>query len=308
MLIHRIFSFLLTGEVVKTCVLSKRWQFIGTTISDLRFFVDSSNDSIVGRVLKLYGWHKVKKFHLDIRPEYFHPSKIDSWVRFATDHQVEELLLNLNWGADYKLSPLFYNCSSFTELWACLARLLGLCLTGCRFLSNESINWSLLKSLSIQDMYASGDVLRKILMDSPILEYLKLERCWDLVIDNVIVQLRSEIFASPLEIWTPHLLLLHVRGIFYEMIRILEASSLVEPKLDFDAYKLDCSLLNESLCKLQNATRIQLHAWCLSVSFLRTSFRQSVKIFIGYIYETLHENKMCRFVMYLGKKELVLAI
>ncbi|KAL3739624.1 hypothetical protein ACJRO7_020957 [Eucalyptus globulus] len=225
MLIHRILSFLLKREVVKNCVLSKRWQFIGTTISDLRFSVDSSNDSFAGRVLTLYGWRK-----------YFHPSKIDSWVRFATNHQVEELLLNLNWVADYKLSPLLYNCSSFTKL----------CLTGFCF-----------KSLSIQDMYASGDVLRKTLMDSPILEYLKLERCWD-------VEGIREIFASPLEIWTPHLLLLHVRGIFYEMIRILEASSLVEPKLDFDAYKLDCSLLNESLCKLQNATRIQLRARCLS--------------------------------------------
>ncbi|XP_039169590.1 F-box protein At5g03100 [Eucalyptus grandis] len=265
-LIHHIFSFLPTRDVVKTCVLSKRWQSIWTTISNLKFSVSSYDDSFVNRVLTLYMWPKVEKFHLDIRSKYFYPFKIDLWVHFAIDHDVEELLLNLNWWAYYTLSPLLYNCSSLTKL----------CLTGCHFSSSQRISWSSLKSLSIQNMKVSDDVLQQIFMGSPAIEYLNLKRCWgvericsrslkELVLDDVNVEFPLETFSPPLEIWTPRLLSLRVRGYIYEIIRILEASSLVEAELDFDSAELDCSFLKESLGKLQNATRIQLGAWCIWV-------------------------------------------
>ncbi|KAF8029268.1 hypothetical protein BT93_E1826 [Corymbia citriodora subsp. variegata] len=265
-LIHQIFSFLPTRDVVKTCVLSKRWQSVWTAISDLKFSVSSYDDSFVNRVLTLYRWRKVIKFHLDIRSKYFYPFKIDSWVRFAIDHEVEELLLNLNWSARYTLSPLLYNCSSLTKLR----------LSGCRFSSSESINWSSLKSLSIQNVKLSDDVLRKIFMGSPVLEYLNLKGCRglerirstnlkELVIDDINVEVPLETFSPPLEIWTPRLFSLRVRGYIYEVIKILEASSLVEAELDFDSAELDCSLLKSSLGRLQNATRIQLGAWYIWV-------------------------------------------
>ncbi|KAF8015168.1 hypothetical protein BT93_H0848 [Corymbia citriodora subsp. variegata] len=169
-LIHHIFSFLPTRDVVKTCVLSKRWQSVWTAISDLK-------------VLTLYRWRKVIKFHLDIRSKYFYPFKIDSWVRFAIDHEVEELLRNMNWSARYTLSPLLYNCSSLTKL----------CLSG------------------------FDDVLRKNFMGSPVLEYLNLKGFWglerirstnlkELVIDDINVEVPLETFSPPSEIWTPCLL------------------------------------------------------------------------------------------------------
>ncbi|XP_030441631.2 F-box protein At5g03100-like [Syzygium oleosum] len=259
-LIHHIFSFLPTREVIKTCILSKRWRSVWTTISDLRF--DSFNDySFVDRVLTHYMWPKVKRFHLDIRSkqEFCH-STIDLWVHFAIDHQVEDLLLivNIYW-EHYTLSPLLYNCSSLTKL----------CLRGCCFSSSESIHWSSLKSLSIQTV--SDDVLRKILMGSPVREYLNLISCQgvkkihsrslrELVIDALIVE-------SPMEIWTPRLLSLHVRGDhFHEMLRIIEAPSLVNAELDFDGpVKSDYFLLKQMLSKLQNTTQILLGAWCLRV-------------------------------------------
>ncbi|XP_056158475.1 F-box protein At5g03100-like, partial [Syzygium oleosum] len=268
-LIHHIFSFLPTRDVIKTCVLSKRWRSVWTSILDLRFSVSSCGDPFVERVLTHYGWPKVKKFHLDVRSEQ-EPSNIDSWVQFAIDHQVEDLLLDVNiwwyipwedypWTEDYTLSPLLYNCSSLTKL----------CLRGCRFLSSESISWSSLKSLSIEN--ASDDVLRNILTGSPVLEYLNLKSCWgiegihsrslrELVIDG-------HVMGSPLHILTPRLLSLRVRGFFrHEMIRIIEAPSLVEAELDFDSpAKSDCCLLKEILCKLQNATRILFGVWCLRV-------------------------------------------
>ncbi|XP_056161870.1 putative F-box/LRR-repeat protein At5g02930 [Syzygium oleosum] len=204
--IHHIFSFLPTRDVIKTCILSKRWRSIWTTISDLRF--DSFYDnSFVDGVLRHYVSFKVRKFHLDIISKRdFCPSTTDLWVHFAIDHQVEDLVLIVNICWKHYWSPLLYNCSSLTKL----------CLRGCCFSSSESVSWSSLKPLSIEGV--GDDVLRKISMGSPVLEYLNLIRCpgvkrihprslRESVIDDV------PVVESPLEISTPHLPLLHSRGI-----------------------------------------------------------------------------------------------
>ncbi|XP_056158495.1 F-box protein At5g03100-like [Syzygium oleosum] len=259
-LIHHIFSSLPTRDAVKTCVLSKRWQSVWTNISDLRFSVSSYDDTFVDRVLTLYVGRKVKIFHLDIKQDYYHPI-VDSWVHFAIDHQVEDLLLNLNiswwnfWRKDCKLSPLLTNCSKLTKL----------CLRGCRFSSSDSISWSSLKSLSIQNV--SDDVLRKILMgerlnliDCRSVKGIQSRSLRELVIDGGWVQ-------YTLEISTPCLLSLRVSSAyFWKSIRIIEAPSLVEAELNFDGGdKSDCHLLKELLCKLQNATRILFGAWCVRI-------------------------------------------
>ncbi|KAL3739626.1 hypothetical protein ACJRO7_020959 [Eucalyptus globulus] len=264
-LIHHIFSFLHMRDVVKTCVLSKRWQSVWTTVSDLRFSVSSYDDSFVDRVLTLYGLDKVRKFHLEVNLKPLCPSKIDSWAGFAIDHQVEELLLDLNiWWADCPLSPLLYNCSSLTKL----------CLSGCCFSLSESINWSSLKSLSIHSMDVIDDVLQKILMGSPVLEYLNLKRCWgvqgirstslkELVIEDISV-------GFPLHILTPRLLSLRVRGYYFdEIIRIVEAPSLLEAELDFDGpITSDFCGLKRMLCQPQNATRVLFGPSCVEVSMV----------------------------------------
>ncbi|XP_030513685.2 F-box protein At5g03100-like [Rhodamnia argentea] len=259
-LIHHIFSFLPTREVVKTCILSRRWRSIWTTVLDLGF--DSFYDySIVNKVLVHYVSPKVKKFHLDIRSKRdFCHSTIDSWIHFAIDHQVEDLLLivNIYWEF-YTLCPSLNRCSSLTKL----------CLRGCGFSSGDCISWSSLKSLTIQNV--SDDVLRKILMGSPVLEYLNLISCQDvrrihsrslreLVIDALIVE-------SLVEISTPCLLSLRVRGDhFHGMLRIIEAPFLVIAELDFDGpVRSDYFPLKQMLSKLHSATQILLGAWCLRV-------------------------------------------
>ncbi|KAF8029270.1 hypothetical protein BT93_E1828 [Corymbia citriodora subsp. variegata] len=261
-LIEHIFSFLPTRDVVKTCVLSSRWRSYWPTVLDLRFSVSSPHDSFVDRVLKLYGRSKVRKFHLDINSKSFCPSKIDSWVGFAIDHQVEELLLDFNiWCVDCPLSPLLYNCSSLTNLR----------LSGCCFPFIENISWSSLQSLSIHDMDVSDDLLRKILMGSPVLEYLNLEICWgikgirstslkELVIESIGVEF-------PLHISTPQLLSLRVRGFYFDkIISIVEAPSLLEAELDFDGpIKSDFCWLKKMLFQLQNATRVLFGPSCVQV-------------------------------------------
>lgn len=47
-LIERIFSFLPTKDVVKTCVLSKRWRPYWKTVPNLRFSVSSYRDDPSG--------------------------------------------------------------------------------------------------------------------------------------------------------------------------------------------------------------------------------------------------------------------
>ncbi|KAF8015169.1 hypothetical protein BT93_H0849 [Corymbia citriodora subsp. variegata] len=250
-LIHHIFSFLPTRDVVKTCILSKRWQFVWTTISDLRFSVWSYDDPFVNTVLMHYKWRKTH-------------SNIDSWIHFAIDHQVEEFFLNLNncgwdiWWEDYTWSPLLNHCSS----------LIKLCLRGCRFSSSDGISWSSLKSLSIQNV--SDDVLQKILMGSPVLEHLNLIGCRS--VKRIQSRSLRELVIDacwadyPLEISTPCLQSLRVRKAYFcKSIRIIEAPSLAKAELDFGLAKSDCRLVKELLFKLQNATQILFGAWCFQV-------------------------------------------
>ena len=58
-LILHIIAFLLARDAVKTCVLSKRWRSVWTTVSDLGFSVFSYDDLFMDKVLALYGGSKV---------------------------------------------------------------------------------------------------------------------------------------------------------------------------------------------------------------------------------------------------------
>ncbi|KAI6705714.1 hypothetical protein NL676_008676 [Syzygium grande] len=261
-----------SSRVICTC---REAQMASNDIHRSRFSVSSYRDGrfgdrvrFVDRVLARYGMEKVQTFHLVLRSEYSDYPKIDSWLRFAINHQVEELLLDLKieynlistWRVQWEghiFSPWFYDCSSLTRL----------SLRGGRFSSSycESVCWGSLKSLSIEGV--SDEVLGKILLGSPVLEYLTLER------PSGVEEIRSaslrelvivaDAMVSPINLWTPQLLSLHVRVDEYiEIIRIVEPPSLLDAQIDFTGpTESDFCQLKEMLCKLQNFTRILFGAW-----------------------------------------------
>ncbi|XP_022877521.1 F-box/LRR-repeat protein At3g58900-like isoform X3 [Olea europaea var. sylvestris] len=108
-ILHHILSFLPTKEAVATCILSKRWKFLWTSVPSIDFddsLLYSSRGNIwhshevihfmnfVERVLLLRDASSIKKFRLSCRV-CFSASHVHEWVSAAIGHNVQELDLCL---------------------------------------------------------------------------------------------------------------------------------------------------------------------------------------------------------------------
>ncbi|XP_048131461.1 F-box protein At5g03100-like [Rhodamnia argentea] len=280
-MIHNIFSFLPIHDVVKTCVLSKRWRPTWTTATDLVFvgydvYFEPPPDSplffpsIVDSVLSQFSSPTVKKFHLThfMYDEADRP-KIDLWLRFAVRRSVEDLRLRLSeWSRFFYVLPEFLYCFS---------RLVRLDVGKCCFSLDMTIRWPCLKVLSIEDAQLSDDFLGRIFRGCPVLESLVLSRCEgvnNIIIDSLCLKklvLVSLGFGSYVKkLCAPHLLSLRVIGGNHAGFRLDNVSSLVEADLDFSVESRDpnskgCHLLRHLLEKLRGVPTITTGGWCLQV-------------------------------------------
>ncbi|XP_056159994.1 putative F-box/LRR-repeat protein At3g18150 isoform X1 [Syzygium oleosum] len=270
--IHHIFSFLPLRDVVKTSVLSKRWQSTWTTttqlvLDDLRprhrdpYYPDFP--SLVDSVLSRCTSPAVKRFHITIFKcdEAYRP-KLDLWLRFAEERRVEDLCLCLHQLRVYYKLPRFLYC---------LSRLVRLEVRGCCFSLGTDVRWPCLKVLSIRNAEMSDDILEGIVRGSPVLESLALHDCGgvkNIVIDSTSVKeliLADGGFSDSDQIWAPHLRSLRVSGIWglSSVLRLDDVSSLVEAELDL----VVCAdgLLKELLEQLRGVSTITIGGLCLQV-------------------------------------------
>ncbi|KAF8029746.1 hypothetical protein BT93_E2237 [Corymbia citriodora subsp. variegata] len=283
--IHHIFSFLPIKDAVRTSVLSKHWRSTWTTPTNLVFdgfrlrFRDPLSlyfPYLVDSVLSKCTSPTVKKFHLtNFKYRRRYAPKLDLWLQFALGRRVEDLRLRLSdepW-IEYKLPPFLY-CSSW---------LVRLEVNWCRFWSDETIRWPCLKFLSIEDTDLGEDMLGRIFRGSPVLECLKLRRCYsvrNIIIDSTsvkdLVLIGSKKSHSYVDkIWAPHLLSLTLSGLWTwcpHMFRLDDISSLVEAKLAFsirtslfDDKRERCDWLKELIEKQCGVPTITIGVWCLKV-------------------------------------------
>ncbi|XP_039169720.1 F-box/LRR-repeat protein 25-like [Eucalyptus grandis] len=253
--IHHIFSFLPLKDVVKTSVLSKRWRCTWTSTTHLAFngvrprnHDASSFDfpSVVDSVLRQCTSPTVKKFHVtDLQYHEADRPKVDRWLHFAAGRRVEDLYLSLitkMWSM-YILPPSLY-------CWSWLVRLE---VSLCSFSLDLTISWPCLKVLSMEYAELSDDFLGRILKGSPVLESLELRQCWrmtNIIIDSTSVKDLLLIGANNChleKIWAPHLLSLHVSGMWHHRIfRLDDISSLVKADLVFSIRTF--SLRDKGMC------------------------------------------------------------
>ncbi|XP_056159997.1 putative F-box/LRR-repeat protein At5g02930 [Syzygium oleosum] len=133
--IHHIFSFLPLKDVVKTSVLSKRWQSAWTTTAHLVFHDTYSSDfpSLVDSVLIRCTSPTVKRFHITIfKCNAAYRPKLDLCLRFAEDRRVEDLRLCLLQLRVHYILPRFLYC---------LSRLVRLEVYSCCFSLGTAIRW-----------------------------------------------------------------------------------------------------------------------------------------------------------------------
>ncbi|XP_057773772.1 putative F-box protein At1g49610 [Salvia miltiorrhiza] len=187
-LIIEIFSLLDIKDVVRTALVSKRWENLLSTIPCLDLL--EQTPSFISSVVSLWKGPQIPKLRLSFPPYNVDPcsSVIDSWLLFAIEKRVGELYLDLSnwrelnaivkrvgvcWGdlntykkVDYCLPQPLYSCSSITKLT----------LASCKLKIEDNVQWNQLKSLEITyPDFLSGDAMNQILLGAPLLEDLVLK-------------------------------------------------------------------------------------------------------------------------------------
>ncbi|KAM6576907.1 hypothetical protein CsatB_028744 [Cannabis sativa] len=196
--ILHILSFLPTDQVVKTCILSKRWKLIWYAVPTLFFSNDIASElewkqsrqkfySYVDKYLK----HRKKamyyivdsvitSFDLDMY-DFYQRSKagvLDKWLAFAIENKVKELHLRI--GLERKNNrfyPEYYCLPKVVENGTYLTVLELKCL---ELDSSHSFSFPFLKALSLEEIQqsdkAKDDVVFKFLLGCRCLEKLRLHK------------------------------------------------------------------------------------------------------------------------------------
>ncbi|KAK7832595.1 putative f-box/lrr-repeat protein [Quercus suber] len=217
--------------------------------------------SEVDDTLLLHRAPKLANFSVQFEYKSHLKRHLDLWVRFATTAKVDKLSLQLSSPCfslldanEYRLPQYLYANEFVSEFdfSYCKIKPIGL------------LCWVSLKRLCIRKSALCEDLIRKVLMGSPRLEYLELNDCYEfnrldivseslrkLVIDSYLVDmLEREERTLELEIVAPKIECLEILGDFFiRRCRIKHVSALVEAKLDFDMWKGYDSDEEEGACE-----------------------------------------------------------
>ncbi|KAG8371912.1 hypothetical protein BUALT_Bualt12G0012200 [Buddleja alternifolia] len=269
LLLH-ILSFLGTKDIAKTGVLSRRWQYLWTDLSEFDF---RDYNLEIGRIRGFVNWvskslaicsgNYLKKFKVMF---YYHDcfaSSVNAWIQFVIQNKLKDVSLSLHSNNKdfYKLPPLMYSNSSFTNL----------SLERCIIAPPGTIEWKSLTSLSIAQAELSQTVMGVILSGCPVLRTLRLTYCWGsrffdintrsltvLVIDNWIDNSAMPLLA----ICAPYIRDLLLTGDFTRTkcpnFRLIGSSSLVRAYLGFFGNLSPSSYREASVDNVTNYVRALL--------------------------------------------------
>ncbi|KAF8391417.1 hypothetical protein HHK36_023722 [Tetracentron sinense] len=275
-LLRQILSLLPMTNAVRTAMLSKRWQYLWSSVPVLDFsdpnrFPEDEFVKFVDRTLILYEGSKIRKFRVAIF-EYraLFASHVDSWIRFVVRKNVEDLDVDLSRPEDgdlYKLPQHLYSIAYLTKLRFrfCQIRPLGL------------ISWTLLKFLSLSYIHLSDDLIQDILLGSPSLTFLDLQECRGLMhlnltspsLKQLIVQYDecdSTESDSVLEISAPHIQSMAILGVWDRRLRLMNLPCLIQVILKFQVipgHEGYHDILREVLEKLHHVIELTIGPWCI---------------------------------------------
>nr|XP_043621347.1 F-box protein At5g03100-like [Erigeron canadensis] len=166
-----------TKDAIRTGTLSKRWQHLWTLVPNLTFIHHNQPPLdfylSVNTTLTHHQLNKLNKFHLSATYDNRFEFQVNNWIRYITNHEVQDLFLSLwNMNDDEDEFVLkdgsFFNNSHFTHLH----------LGECVYDPTGPISWANLTSLSISNGKLSHDLIANILSGSPLLDTLRLDCCY----------------------------------------------------------------------------------------------------------------------------------
>ncbi|KAL7213174.1 hypothetical protein ACSBR2_015813 [Camellia fascicularis] len=277
-LLH-ILSFLPMKDVVKTGALSKRRQNLWTSGSTLVFKNQDFEENDI-RKFVAFVYHTLLMCRCSNVKKCF-ARDVNLWIHFATPNNVEDLHLRL--GCSTILEPDGHRLPQRLFTNSSLAILSAL---NCVVAPSGDVNWRSLKSLSVEYVLLSDEMIIKILSGCLVLEFLKINSCSGtsrLDINSASLKRLVIVFVfrnsdeSMLEISAPNLQSLKLLGRFRLIkCRLVNVSSLVLAHLGFtfdgtsgqdiiDDYEKQRNQLGELLERLQHVKEIQLGNWCIQV-------------------------------------------
>ncbi|XP_043687421.1 F-box/FBD/LRR-repeat protein At5g53840-like [Telopea speciosissima] len=190
-ILHMILAFLEAKDAARTSSLSKRWESVWVSFPVLDFdetfwpsrkkFIDYVKNSLQQRS-QVY----IQKFKLcmkNLKPGKFKISScIDSWIKFATKGNLEELAINMSANNDsipllhfedkkcrfcYRLPQSIYRTESLTVLK----------LRRCKLVPSNEVKLPCLKTLSLEEIHAEDGIVQNLVSTSLLVETLILIRC-----------------------------------------------------------------------------------------------------------------------------------
>lgn len=187
-----ILSLIPTKDAVATCILSKRWKFLWTSVPNIDFddaLLYTNADfwypvevtrfmNFVERVLLLRDSSSIKKFRLSCRV-CFSASRVHAWVSAAVMHDIEELDLCFFVEKPFML-PLCVFCSkSLTVLKLQM---------NCELQLPNCISFPSLKTLELcLFTFVDDESMEKLFSNCPVLEELSILDCEWVNLTNVTI-------------------------------------------------------------------------------------------------------------------------
>ncbi|KAM5583228.1 F-box/LRR-repeat protein [Rosa sericea] len=174
--IAKIISSLPTKEAIRTSILSKRWEYLWTSIPNLEFYPGNAKRSllvnVVDRALLLRGPSDIKRFHL-LFPVLGDASHVHAWISAIVRRNVE----NFSIGLESQKEPFSLPHSLLTSA---TLKVLNLYLP-CSFKVPSTICFSSLRELSLCSVVFSDDCsTQQLFSGCPVLEKLYFSECnWE---------------------------------------------------------------------------------------------------------------------------------
>ncbi|KAF6163293.1 hypothetical protein GIB67_025157 [Kingdonia uniflora] len=176
-LLLQILSLLEMHNVISTCLLSRKWRYLWTSIPCLSFEErdsDANFPNFIDKSLSLHVGEKIQKFSLIFDYRKANEVQVNAWIDFAVTRLVEELdffdfgtALEDENSVFYKMNSSLYQCQSLEVL----------SLRCCNLNLPDSICLSSLNRLALEVVELSHDAIKDLTSSCPLLEVLFLIRC-----------------------------------------------------------------------------------------------------------------------------------
>ena len=233
--VKHILSFLPTKQVVQSTLFSKTWKHAWTTFPILGFhktFFESQSlysrnkrkdrdvqkkkadfQKFVERNLRSRSRKRlrIKKFSLSdclVKPKSM--SRVDRWVSFVVESDVEVLNLSFGWSdIYYRMPQTVLVAKSLTELTLHQCKLKSTC--------GDNISLSSLKKLFLFNVEADDLIIQNLLVGCPVIENMTFDFCFGikslkfLGLPKVLtIMVQSNVGLERLELETPNLYSLYI--------------------------------------------------------------------------------------------------